>query len=282
MDPVSARNRAPDRTLPVNLLLKGRLCLVVGAGSVACRKVRTLVDHGARVRVVAPEIHAELRALAAEGRVELEEARFDEAHLAEPAPFLVYAATDDDALNREVAACAERRGILVTSVSSWRVGDFISPATVRWGPGQVSVTTEGASCRYAKFMRERLEDHFAGARSWLYVSCASAPLEPGVLRALGQLAALEEYTLVEDTGGARLYAWAADDDVLVGAVLRMLGWTAHRDRVVVERGDAVVRRALREGGEAFRESVDRAVERGSASIHLEALRRQVQEVGAHA
>ena len=123
--------RRGRRTLPVNILLKGRVCLLVGAGHVARRKCESRFSHGARVILVAPRSVPGLDRLAARGEVSLREEPYDDALLDELRPFLVYTATDDDAVNRRVAAdCAERR-ILCSSASSWETGDFISPSILR-------------------------------------------------------------------------------------------------------------------------------------------------------
>ena len=103
------------RTLPINLLLKDRLCLLVGAGHVAHRKLATLLDHGARVVLVAPEVRPSVRKLAERPSVEIREGRYEPSLLDEVRPFLVYAATDDDALNVRIAEDAAERGVLSSS-----------------------------------------------------------------------------------------------------------------------------------------------------------------------
>ena len=135
--------REEVRTLPLNLLLKDRLCLLLGAGHVAHRKCLNLLDHGARVVLVAPDADPRIESLAESGRVEVRSGVYAPELLDELSPFLVYAATDDDETNRRVAADSAERGILCSSVSSWREGDFISPSVIPWGRGQVSVTPEG-------------------------------------------------------------------------------------------------------------------------------------------
>ncbi|MEW6743550.1 MAG: NAD(P)-dependent oxidoreductase [Planctomycetota bacterium] len=244
-------------TLPINLLLKGRLCLLVGAGHVAHRKLVSLLVYGGRAVLVAPEACAEVIDLVAAGRIVFRAGRYDPSVLTELEPFLVYAATDDDALNRRIVADAARLGILASSVSSWREGDFISPSVLRWGKGQVSITTEGASCRQAKFMRQRLGDLLGGERALLLVGAdlrcltleelekvrPAAAVVDGLIGMLKHLAALEEFVLLATCNRLELYAYTHRDAELLSALLRILGLETVCDKVYVLTGEEVVEHA---------------------------------------
>ncbi|HUX00889.1 MAG: bifunctional precorrin-2 dehydrogenase/sirohydrochlorin ferrochelatase [Phycisphaerae bacterium] len=140
---------------PVVLDLSGRRAVVVGGGEVALRKSRALADAGAQVRVVAPKLHP---ALAEDGRFEC---------LAEPyqkryveGARVVVAATDDEAVNRQVASDARASGILVNVVDQPELCDFIVPAQVRRGELLIAIATGGAAPALAKRLRERLEKEF--------------------------------------------------------------------------------------------------------------------------
>ncbi len=93
---------------PVMLVVRDRACLVVGGGGVALRKAQALVEDGARVTVVAPEVVAPLRAMADRGQVNLELRPYAPPEAADFA--LVFAATDDRAraLLRELAEVLPR------------------------------------------------------------------------------------------------------------------------------------------------------------------------------
>lgn len=90
---------------PLVLDLSGRRVVVVGGGQVAVRRVRALLEAGALVHVVAPQVHAELRALA----VAVHERRYADGDLTRAR--LVHACTDDAEVNATVAADAEKLGI---------------------------------------------------------------------------------------------------------------------------------------------------------------------------
>ncbi len=141
---------------PVFLDVRGRGCLVVGGGSVAARKVRTLVEAGASVTVVSPEVCAELDALAGAGAAaELRRRPFEAADL--DGAVLAIAATDDPAVNEAVSRAARGRGIPVNVVDQSALSTFIVPATVGRGRLKVAVSTAGASPAFARRLRERLE-----------------------------------------------------------------------------------------------------------------------------
>jgi precorrin-2 dehydrogenase/sirohydrochlorin ferrochelatase len=117
--------------------------LVVGGGQVATRKVRALLDAGARVHVVAPEVSAEIEAwCAADGEaVRVTRGSYAPEHVA-PAT-LVIAATDNAALNAAVAEDARAAGTLVNVSDAPELGDFVTPAVHRSGDVVIAVGAGG-------------------------------------------------------------------------------------------------------------------------------------------
>ena len=100
--------------LPVFMNLRGARCLVVGGGEVAARKAGVLLDAGARVHLVAPEIADPTRALAETGDVAISERPFAEGDL--DGVRLAIAATSVRAVNARVADAAKARGLPVNVV----------------------------------------------------------------------------------------------------------------------------------------------------------------------
>lgn len=138
---------------PMFMDLAGRDCLVVGAGAIAARKARSLVECGARVTVVGESPAAAFRALERRG-VTLERRRFRAGDVARQA--LVIAATDDRSVNAAVASAARRRGIPVNAVDDPPNCTFIVPAVVRRGDLTVAVSTGGKSPAAARLVKERI------------------------------------------------------------------------------------------------------------------------------
>jgi precorrin-2 dehydrogenase/sirohydrochlorin ferrochelatase len=137
---------------PVFLRVAGRRCVVVGGGEVAERKVTSLRAADARVVVVSPLLSEALAVLAAQGAIE---------HVARPyrpgdltGAFLAYAATDDDALQREIAREAEAAGIPLNVVDRPRWCSFIVPSILARGDLTVAVSTGGGSPALARRVRE--------------------------------------------------------------------------------------------------------------------------------
>ncbi|MDQ4096897.1 MAG: bifunctional precorrin-2 dehydrogenase/sirohydrochlorin ferrochelatase [Actinomycetota bacterium] len=148
--------QAPEGRLPssypVNLIVEGRRCLVVGGGDVAARKVAGLRACGAQVKVVAPAVNEEIRRTPGVAWEERAYRRGDvEGHR------LVIAATDDTAVNAAVYRDAEAAGVWVNGADDPAHCSFTLPSVVRRGSLQVTVSTGGRSPALARWLRERLE-----------------------------------------------------------------------------------------------------------------------------
>ena len=139
---------------PISLNLAGRSCLVVGGGSVAERKVLSLLECEARVTVVSPRLTARLRRLVEDGRIGYRAGEFHPEDLR--GMFLVIAATDKDAVNHLVSRECMERNLLVNVVDDPPHGNFYVPAVVRRGPLQIAVSTGGCSPLLARKIKEEL------------------------------------------------------------------------------------------------------------------------------
>ncbi len=143
----------PD--FPVVLSLAGRRCLVVGSGPLAARKARSLLEAGADLTVVAPEVSEEMvgTADAAGGaRIERRPYRAGEASAYE----FVVAATGDAEVDRAVTDDGLGGGALVNGAADRRLGSVRLPAVHRDGPVTVAVSTGGRSPALARWVRDRL------------------------------------------------------------------------------------------------------------------------------
>jgi precorrin-2 dehydrogenase/sirohydrochlorin ferrochelatase len=140
------------RHYPIFLQLKDRPVLVVGAGKVALRKARGLLEAGARITVVAPEWEPEFETMP----VRIVARRFRASDLA--GCMLVFAATDDRLTNHRIGIAAKGKGIFANIADSAEECDFIVPARLQRGSVQVAVSTGGENPRLSAELRRKLED----------------------------------------------------------------------------------------------------------------------------
>jgi uroporphyrin-III C-methyltransferase/precorrin-2 dehydrogenase/sirohydrochlorin ferrochelatase len=146
--------------LPVFLKAAGRLCLVAGAGRVASDKIATLRKAGLKLRVVAPRVAEEVRALAEADEIELRERVFEAADL--DGVWLAIAATDVPEVNAEVYRLAGERGILANSVDDIPNCDFFFGSIVERGELQIAISTGGQSPALAQRLRREIDAQLPG------------------------------------------------------------------------------------------------------------------------
>jgi len=141
--------------LPIFLNVRAQNCLVVGGGDVAYRKAVLLDRAGARLRIVAPEIDAELEALVIAGAGEIRLREFHDSDL--DGVFLAVAATDDEEVNSAVSESAKSRGLPVNVVDKPSLCSFIVPAIVDRSPVVIAISSGGASPILTRKLKEKLE-----------------------------------------------------------------------------------------------------------------------------
>ena len=138
--------------------LEGLCVVVVGAGRVAARKVASLLECRAQVRVIAPEAVDEIAEAASLGRIELVSRPYASGDLS--GAVLAIAATSDRAVNEAVFAEAQQRSMLVNVVDAPELCNFTAPSVLRRGKLQVAVSTSGAAPSVAREVRLGLEQDF--------------------------------------------------------------------------------------------------------------------------
>jgi len=141
--------------LPLFHNLRGARVLVVGGGEIALRKSRLLADAGAVLRVVAPQIGAELHELIDSSGGEELLRGYSEADL--DGCVLIIAATDDEPLNAQVSADARQRGVPVNVVDAPALCSVIFPAIVDRSPLVIAVSSGGDAPVLARLIRAKME-----------------------------------------------------------------------------------------------------------------------------
>jgi len=153
------------------LNLQDKLCVIVGGGTVAKRKISGLLDGGAtHLRIVSKEMANELAlllasAVKANASLELEVVQRSYAQSDLDGASLVFAVTDQPDVNKAIAADAAAAGVWVNVANEGERGDFVTASTVRRGELLIGVTTGGASpalaARIAALLRQQYGPEYA-------------------------------------------------------------------------------------------------------------------------
>lgn len=144
-------------TLALNIRMRGKLAVIIGGGTVALRKLRTLLNADASVRVVAMNICSEIDTLEQSGALSVRLGGYTESDLDNA--FLVIAATDNALVNEQVCADARARRILVTVADNPGAGDCTFPAILQRGDLEIAVSTGGRCPTFAADVRNGIEEH---------------------------------------------------------------------------------------------------------------------------
>ena len=172
---------------PINLDIAGKSCVVVGGGKVALRKICGLLEAGASVKVIAPEVCAQVDELFQRGKILWTRENFSAELLGDE--LILIAATNSAEVNRQACEAARARKILVNSVDTG--GNFNVPSRIRRGEFLLTISTGANSPAFAKFVRRMLEAEFGenfGAGLEI-ISCARSELK----RLLPNQAAREKF-----------------------------------------------------------------------------------------
>ncbi len=140
---------------PILLDLKGRSVVVVGGGSVAERKVLSLIECSADITVISPDATPVLKELSRQKRIRLLKRDFTTDDL--NGALMVIAATSNRKVNTAVSYEAKKRGILVNVVDVPEECSFIVPSVVQRGDLLIAISTSGKSPAMAKKIRMELE-----------------------------------------------------------------------------------------------------------------------------
>ena len=142
----------------INLFLEGRRCLIIGGGKIALHKTELLLDAGAQIHVISPELTPEFKRLVELQLVTHEAREFKQEDAADAT--LVYAATNSRGANRAILKACRQKQILCCCVDgNWSDGDFTTPAITRHNQLMISISSGGTNCRQSKLVKNSLGRH---------------------------------------------------------------------------------------------------------------------------
>lgn len=214
--------------LPLFHKLQGRRALVIGGGEIALRKARLLADAGALLRVVSPEVGAELRELVEHGAGELLVRGYLPSDL--QGVSLVIAATDDVPLNAQISEQAQALGIPVNVVDAPALCSVIFPAIVDRSPLIVAISSGGDAPVLARLIRAKIE-------TWI-------PATYGQLAGLAKIFRAQVKSLFPDVQQRRVF-W---EDVFQGQIAESVfaGKLGEARRMLEDKINGAAPRALGE------------------------------------
>lgn len=144
---------------PLFVNMADEKCLVVGGGEVAERRIEGLLEAGARVDVISPEVTPVIQVWALEGRIRYISRPYDGERDGRDA-VLIYAATDDATVNEQVVRDSRSRRQWVNRVDLQESGNVYIPASFTRGLLHIAVSTSGASPGMAVKIKQQLEKEY--------------------------------------------------------------------------------------------------------------------------
>jgi precorrin-2 dehydrogenase/sirohydrochlorin ferrochelatase len=141
---------------PVFIDVVDRTCVVIGGGKIGEEKVRKLLESGAKVSIISPEVTDGVRGLVASDgeKVTWAQREYQRGDLKDA--FIAIAATDDTRVNTQISEEANERNVLLNVVDVTHLCTFIAPSVARRGEVTIAVSTGGASPALARKFREEL------------------------------------------------------------------------------------------------------------------------------
>jgi|YNPMSStandDraft_1061717.scaffolds.fasta_scaffold00699_4 precorrin-2 dehydrogenase/sirohydrochlorin ferrochelatase len=146
------------KLFPVLIDIEGKKCVVFGGGSVAERKVKTLLDYGAKITLISPEITEKLKQFILEGKIEYFQREYKKGDTKDA--FLVVPATSDSNINEKIAKEAK---FLVNLVEKKKINKlkaiiYTVPAIVEKGDLTIAISTEFPAL--SKLLKEEIEKFY--------------------------------------------------------------------------------------------------------------------------
>lgn len=148
---------------PINLNIRGRNILIVGAGRVAFRKFKRLLNMEVNIKVISPNFNESFFAYFNQKSEQSSKYKFFKREFKEKdlnSQFLVFAATNNYNLNLEIAKLAKKKEILINIADNAELSDFTLPAAINRGDLLLTVSSGASLPALSKKIREKLEFEF--------------------------------------------------------------------------------------------------------------------------
>jgi precorrin-2 dehydrogenase / sirohydrochlorin ferrochelatase len=206
---------------PIHLNLKQKKVTVIGGGKIAERKVMGLIDTGAQIIVVSPEITDQLQDYVKSGSIDWQKKTFCPSDIQDS--FLIIAATNQRDINMKVKKAASPSQ-LISLVDNLEASNFISPSVLKRGKLTMTVSTSGASPTLAKKIKHELEelygleyeeyvDFLFHCRKWILEKVENPKAKQALLAAITEPRFLMSHDRKQDF--SKLYTEVMNDDGII-------------------------------------------------------------------
>ena len=139
----------------IALNISNKNVLIFGAGRIAERKIKTIIDENCKITVISVNATEYIKALATNGKIRLM-LRNGSINDVSKKYFIIFAATSNKELNNEICKTADSMNILCDNVSNHNTSNFISPASMKISGISISINTGGVNPSLAKILKEEL------------------------------------------------------------------------------------------------------------------------------
>ncbi len=146
---------------PAFFNLDGKLCVVIGGGKVAERKIRKLLEAGARIRVISPQLTHKIKSFVDSGRVIWYQRKYRRGDISRDVFFVFECTGDTEVAGRVLKECRAKK-IFLNSATSPEISDFFVPAYTASGKIFVAISTGGSASAFARALREKIEKDIRG------------------------------------------------------------------------------------------------------------------------
>ena len=160
---------------PLYLEMNRRRCLVIGGGAVAERKIASLLEAGAKVTVISPDVTETVARWSKDSSIQFLARRYQRGDV--KGHELVFVATNDGSVNAQVHQDGKEDGVWVNAADDPEHCDFILPSVLRRGDLTVAISSGGNSPALARTIREELEIYFTQEYEQLAGLAAEARVE---------------------------------------------------------------------------------------------------------
>ncbi len=147
---------------PIFINIENRLAVIAGGGKVALRKVKDLLESGARIKIISPDIHKDIEELKKlnPDSIEIIRRKYQKGDL--EGAFLVFAATGDPDVNKSIFTEAEEKKILINAADDPDNCSFYVPSMMRRGDLIAAISTSGASPAMSAKLKAAFEKSLPG------------------------------------------------------------------------------------------------------------------------